>query len=171
MKKIFFFFCIIMCMSVNAQKLVEFKLQQDGTFKTEDGSPYAVIEFPGKTAEELYNMVKSNAMSYYKNPKEVLSENENSIITIRAIKEAVSSIKVLMIRYAYSAHYNLTFRFKDGKIRCDAPNIDDYLIGSAPQLPPESFRSVTNRLFNKNGEVKDKNVAKKQYHYCPVKVD
>ena len=113
-------FCAYGCL---AQDYVSFNLQSNGTFVNPDGGNYIVVEYEGKTASELYNMVKNNVMSFYKKPKEVMSENESQMLSIRGFQD-----KVWYASAYFGAFYNLSFKFKDGKIRIDAPVIDSQLV-------------------------------------------
>lgn len=67
----------------NVQGPVRFSLTRTGAFTAPDGTGYVVVPFEGKTAAELYNMVKNNIMSVYKDHKKVMSENENQTISVR----------------------------------------------------------------------------------------
>lgn len=130
MNKIFFI-CLtslMICLGTQAQdRKVDFKLQPNGTFLSEDGSDFIVIEFDGMTAEELHSMVKNNVMSLYNSPKDVMSESGNNVITIFAIEKNIWQVKSLGATGIYGGHYKLVFKFKDGRIRIDAPTIDNKL--------------------------------------------
>ena len=106
MKKVLFICGFLMLvMSSFSQKEVEFFLQSNGSFLTADGSDYVVVPFEGKTASELYSMVKSNAMSFYRDPKEVMSEDENVAIKICALKNLDWGIDILS-NYDYYGYYD-----------------------------------------------------------------
>lgn len=123
MKRLLFIFCVLFCVcDCFAQDYVSFILQRNGTFVNPEGGDYIVVEYEGKTASELYSMVKNNVMSFYKNPKEVMSENEPEMISIRGFHD-----KAWYSGAYFGAFYNLSFRFKDGKIRIDRPVIDSQL--------------------------------------------
>jgi len=130
MNKIIFicFAFLMICLGAQAQdRKVDFKLQPNGTFLSEDGSDFIVIEFDGMTAEELHSMVKNNVMSLYNSPKDVMSESGNNVITIFAIEKNIWQVKSLGATGIYGGHYKLVFKFKDGRIRIDAPIIDNKL--------------------------------------------
>ena len=127
-------FLYIICTGISAQDSVWFKLQSDATFKTSDGKDYIVLEYEGKTATELYSMVKSNVMSLYKKPSEVMSEHENVSISIRAYSDCVGTKTITLNPRRFSAFYNLVIKFKDGKIRIDAPCVDNTLYDYHNQL-------------------------------------
>ena len=78
-KALFICVFLMLVMSSFSQKEVEFFLQSNGSFLTADSSDYVIVPFEGKTASELYSMVKSNAMSLYRDPKEVMSEDDSQV--------------------------------------------------------------------------------------------
>ena len=141
-----------------AQENIEFKLQPNATFAAPDGTSYIVVEYEGKTAEELYSLVKSNAMTLYKNPDRVMSENPHISIAIRAYSEMVGTKTVAFIPRVFAGYYNLVFRFKDGKIRIDAPVIDDTLTDRDNMLDIQyipSFKGLVKGYY-KDGKPKEK---------------
>lgn len=144
--------------TINAQDLVKFDLKSDGTFQTDKGKAFVVVEFEGKTAQELYNMVKANVLKLYNSPQNVLNEIEPTNITIRALSDVLYSTYKLGAAFVeYRAKYNLVFQFKDGRIRVDAPLIDRQLDVTATALPvPKTFVSLVDDWFEKNGSVKKK---------------
>lgn len=128
MKKIFLFIILLVSLGAQAQdKSVTFKLQPTGSFLSEDGQEYIVVDFEGKSADELYSMVKSNVMSLYNNPDAVMSESDGNMISIYAYNENMWVVSSLGAKGIYGGHYKLVFRFKDGRVRIDAPSIDEKL--------------------------------------------
>lgn len=126
MKKILLALLLLCNSSVYAQEnkedYVMFYLQQDGTFLNENGEKYTVLNYDGKTASELYDMVKNNVMAAYNDPKSVMSENEGQVISVNGYTENLWRNGI-----DYGGDYKLTFRFKDNKIRVDAPSISSKL--------------------------------------------
>ncbi|GEM_PF-1101866 len=128
MKKLFLFVMLVMCLVIHAQeRKVDFKLQPTGVFLTEDGKDFTVVEFEGKSASELYSMVKSNAMTLYNDPDKVMSESGGNMISMYAFREDMCVVSSMGAKGIYGGHYKLLFRFKDGRIRVDAPSIDEEL--------------------------------------------
>ncbi len=161
MKRILFIVAILMCSIAHSQETVEFKLQPNATFAAPDGTSYIVIPFEGKTAEELYSMVKSNVMTLYKSPDRVMSENPHASISIRAYSDRVGSKTIAFIPRVFAGYYNLVFQFKDGKIRVNAPIIDDTLTDRDNMLDYQyipSFRGLVKGYY-KDGKPKDKSHA------------
>lgn len=147
--------------SAVAQEQVEFKLQPNAIFVAPDGGTYAVVEYEGKTAEELYTMVKSNVMTLYKSPDKVMSENPHISISIRAYSDRVGSKVVSFIPRVFAGYYNLVFRFKDGKVRVDAPVFDNTLTDRDNMLAFQYIPSFKNLVkgYYKDGKPKEKSQA------------
>ena len=166
MKKLFLFFTMLLiATNVIAQQVVEFCLKPDGTFQSHDGKSFVVVEYEGKTQQELYNMVKANVLTLYNSPQTVMNEIEPTNITIRALSDKLYSTYALVGAFVeYRARYNYVFQFKDGKIRVDAPLIDSQLNVTASAVPiSKTFVSLIDDWFDKKGNVKkkkQKNVSK-----------
>ena len=150
---------LMLVMSSFSQKEVEFFLQSNGSFLTADGSDYVVVPFEGKTSSELYSMVKSNAMTFYRDPKEVMSEDENVAIKICALKNLDWGIDILS-NYDYYGYYNFLFQFKDGKIRIDAPSISKEVYNRIGKSY-DSFYYYVRKLFTRKGAVKQRKLKHK----------
>lgn len=153
MKKLFsILFFLLSLVSVQAQELVQFKLTRYGTFVDADNKGFIVVPFKDKTASELYNMVKNNILSLYKDPKQVMSENDGQTITVRGIGAFVWKTVVFIPR-TFEGYYTIVFRFKDGKIRVDRPVVDDKLYDADGLLKETiSFSSYCRSRISKNGK-------------------
>lgn len=154
-RSLFIAILLLICFAAHAQFKAHFYLQRDGTFTTKDNADYAVVEYPGMTADQLYTMVKSNINSLYKSPKDVMSEVENVSITVRGYSK-----NIIIEKYAFSGHYNLNFKFKDEKIRVAAPIVDEnvYL-----DYTPFDFSKEVATFFKKeDGSVKPKKLKYKE---------
>ena len=127
MRKYLLLLMMFVCCNMVAQELVHFTIQPTGRFLNEDGKDFVVVEFEGKSADELYSMVKTNVMTMYNNPKEVMSESDG-VITIFAYEKNIWVVKSLGATGLYDGSYKLIFRFKDGRVRVDAPSISDVFI-------------------------------------------
>lgn len=146
---------LLICFTVHAQFKAHFYLQRDGTFKTKDNANYAVVEYDGIPADKLYTMVKNNINSLYKSPKDVMSEVENTSITVRGYSE-----NIIIEKYAFTGYYNLNFKFKDGKIRVAAPIVDENVYLDHIQY---DFSDEIATFFNKkDGSVKPKKIKYKE---------
>lgn len=174
MKKLFFFFCLL-CSTIlmNAQNKVNFKMQSESSFKSEDGKDFIVIPFEGKSSQELYKMVNINVTTQYVSAKNVLNSVENEVISVNGREDGVVTKKnknknekkshfnqrkpVEDTRYAFSFRYVLNFRFKDGKIRIDAPVVTEIKDANASGVRKgiddedvyKEIESMLNRLCDK----------------------
>lgn len=84
---------------------------------------FIVIEKAG-SQQELFTTFKSFVAGYFVSPKDVMSEVDNSMITINGIstddimaKKALGYIQIKM-------NYTIVFHFKDGRVRVDVPSIN-----------------------------------------------
>lgn len=80
---------------------------------------YLVIEAPGKSQEDIYKAALAYLHGTFVNPDEALSTMEGEMITVNGYAEnsiARNSMHVFDMNYSYS------IRFKDGKMRIDAPS-------------------------------------------------
>lgn len=148
-----------------AQESVAFKLQADATFKVEE-KEYVIVNFEDKAANELYKMVKDNAMSLYNSPKEVMSENEPTSITFHAYSDRLATKTITFIPRLFGGYYNMVFHFKDGRIKVDAPLISDDLKDTSGMLIPSAiptFRDLVSGYFDKKGNRKDKSLEKIEF--------
>lgn len=153
MRKIIVLFYILFSVSVFSQEAVRFKLLPDGSFTSTEGSNYFVINYQDRSAKDLYDMVRNNLFKLYKEPASVIMENPYN--TIRVVHSYINlgKMSVALIPRELAGYFNLQFQFKDGKIRVDAPSIDDNLICEDGTLDPggiPSFESYSKGLF-KNG--------------------
>lgn len=63
---------------------INFKLNGNGCFETQDGKDYVVVNCDGNTAHELYDIVRINVGKTYNRPKMVMSVAEDKPIAIFA---------------------------------------------------------------------------------------
>lgn len=125
-----------------------FVLQLNGKFLTQDKKDYVVIEYTGKTKQELYNDYLATITKIYFQSKDGIDKVDNEIIKVYGLNESAFSInfekKLLGIPAisTYQVKYVLQFQFKDGKIRIDAPvfltirNNSLKHLGTSPQSFP-----------------------------------
>ncbi|MCK0203363.1 DUF4468 domain-containing protein [Ornithobacterium rhinotracheale] len=154
MKKIFLLMCAITSFTLFGQK---FTLTPEGFVNTDDTSKkYVVLEFPGKSQEELYNSFLINLNKRYKSAKNVISSVAPSIITINA-KSANPIRRTSM--HSFTNEYTETISFKDGKVKVDAPIFKlfttDY--GKRQEMYLKAGFSIDGSsfgIFDKKGKVK-----------------
>ena len=140
------------------QNLEPFKIQRDGIFLTEEGKNFQVVEFEGKTAQELYDMVLLNAKRMFIPPKDEISENEAVNISIGWLFEIPRGVFKLFEDYhTWEVRCYYTLTFKDGRIKVEAPRMDKYLVAISPtQSNSLLFANAVNYCYKKNGEINPK---------------
>lgn len=104
-----------------------FKLTPKG-FVSNDNSDFTVVNVPNVKQKDLYKNVLNTINSMYSNPQKGLSVVDGESISITAYEKEVLPIKLSnglgkSIR-KYDLSYKLTFLFKDGKIRINAPDFE-----------------------------------------------
>jgi len=142
---------LLLSLSAGAQ----FHATPDG-IKAENGKDYIVVEYPDKTAEQLYKAVEAYIMANYVNPKNVMSGQEYTMINLRTLyKQAFQHKSMMGIKYYADITTSTVFRFKDGKLRMDAPTVVSMwgvLTGMAGGIGELYYPDL---FYKKNGKVKD----------------
>lgn len=164
MKKLLSLLIASLSISANAQN-ADFILTHEGfRDKADNSKDYIVIDTPGSQTN-LYSRAKTNISAMYRSPKDVLSEAAPEMITITGYSDNTifrKSIGVMVV--SYEMNYTINLRFKDDKIRIDAPFFELYnnsgdkkanlfLVGT-PNLGLGA--ETTNYIYNKKGELREK---------------
>lgn len=155
MRKILLFILALHSLSVFAQ----FKLTLNGFISENDSSKsYIVYDFEGMDVNTLYKKTISSINTMYVSSDNVVNEAPGESININARKTGICQIKYIM-KYNYDAKYNVIIRFKDGKIRFDAPIIRELYyqydaVSTKNNLLFECGKNSTSglRLYDKNCE-------------------
>lgn len=129
MKKILLFLFAVSLSTIGMyaqDKGVDFTLQKDGSFLTEDGKDYEIIQYEGLSAHEIYQKLCSNAGGVYNNPSKVMSNVEDVSIKIRALSTGLVKAKMGISRDAF---YQFQIKIKDGRVRVESPMIEEELMG------------------------------------------
>ncbi|WP_425628850.1 hypothetical protein [Cellulophaga lytica] len=118
---------------------------------------YIVVETPG-TQAELYKKTMIYLTGLYKNADKALSTVENEIITINGY--APNSIHRNSM-HVFNMDYTLVLKFKDGKIKIEAPNILLTTYTTQKQTLhiswlKTSLTGVNLGIFGKKGKLKSK---------------
>lgn len=100
-----------------------FRLQPDATYLSEEGKEFVVVYFPGKSAHDLYQQVLGNVTLTYNSPKDVVSTQQDMIISVNGLAKDFGYIGTVNGRYYYNMMYVISFQFKDEKVRINAPSI------------------------------------------------
>lgn len=86
-KKILFSFVIsLFCVSVNAQD-IKLVLNDSCEFVSQDGKSYIVLEYPGKTAHEIYEGILTNVVKCFNDAKNVTNTVPDRAISVRAFSD------------------------------------------------------------------------------------
>lgn len=110
----------------------QFKLQFNASFKKEGENNYYVVDFARKNAHQLYMDVLSNIASIYRNPDLVTSKVENRSIVINGYADEIAWYKDWQnYTTTVSLNYRIELQFKDGKIRINAPTLQEIYTSNA----------------------------------------
>lgn len=157
-----------MCLICSAQDIVLFHVTPTGSFISQNGEDFAVVEFEGKSAHEIFQTLASNASSIYNDPSKVMSTVDDASVKIRAITEICKNKGLGITIGAWLGYYQLEFRIRDGRVRVSAPIIEPYLKDSNFKKPDRKYIGFVQGLF-KDGVVKEK--KKDEYDALNLKVN
>ena len=134
----------------------QFILTPEG-FITEEGKDYYVLHVDGMNQQDLFNAVYIWAGGSFVSPKDVVSSNSNSTITINAIVPGLTKMPKRAIRVPVDVNFSWQILFKDGRIRFNAPHInsmeaDGNLSQSLSLVRSSAF---SDGIFKKNGSLVD----------------
>lgn len=118
-----------------AQDSLLFILQSDASFKTEDGKDYIVVEYEGKSQQELFDMFRQRVTSAYKpftpskdeSAARPLIDNviDGKAFTVNSylsqMAETAGSITIHILGKYWACTYSMNLQFKDGRVRINAP--------------------------------------------------
>ena len=121
MKKFLLTSIALVCLFMNAN--AQLVLSPDGFISAADSTKnYIVVDMKGEQAD-LYKQVKGAVLSMFRSPKDVLSESAPEMLTINGFAEdGVVIPKALGLKMTYDVNFTISFKFRDGKIRVDAPS-------------------------------------------------
>ena len=128
-------------------------MNYNGLFSTQDGNNYDVVIMDGKSAAELFDMVKENIALGYNSPKEVESNVDDKIISIYAYARNCTFFTAPGMKFYLSFHYTLKFQFKDGRIKINVPYLTT-MQGSAWENLEKTFKAKG--IFSRDGVLSKK---------------
>lgn len=86
-KKLLLSFVVsLACFSVNAQD-IKLAINDSCEFVSNDGKDYVVIEYPGKTAHDIFEGIQTNVVKYFNDAKNVTNSVPDKAISIRAFSD------------------------------------------------------------------------------------
>lgn len=140
-------FLLLMTKIASAQY---FTLAPEG-FLSKEKTDYAVVEVPKTSQQELYNNVLKSINSLYSNPQKGLTLVNGQSITLSAYQKKAFKVSGGISGVHYDVDYNLTFLFKDGRIRVNAPTFEAGFMNYNGTWNKMNFKKV---YFKSNGEPK-----------------
>lgn len=165
MKKIVALFIVLLPFMASAQY---FELSPDGFVSSEDNTKtFVVIPMEG-TQAELYQKAKTAVTAMWKSAKDVMSYNEPDIIIVNGFDSGSLWMKRIGMKFVFDFNYRLQFQFKDGKIRIDAPAINEAVCKDSRlylEKGKGSAMSGTMYVFNEKGELKQKQFKEQAEHF------
>ena len=148
-------FIVFLFMAFSAE--AQFVLTPNG-FTTDDGKNFYVLNFEGKSQQELYDAVEIWAGGRYSSPKVVVSPSLNAAqITINAVVAGLTYMPKRVISVPIDVNYTFQILFKDNKIRFNAPIINrmdaDGQVEQQLYLVRPSI--ISDGIFSKSGKLLD----------------
>lgn len=72
---------------LKAQTNIKLELNDSCEFVSTDGKPYIIVEYPGKTAHEIYDGIYTNIVKTYNDAKDVTNSVPDRVISVRAFSK------------------------------------------------------------------------------------
>lgn len=148
-------FIVFLFMAFSAE--AQFVLTPNG-FTTDDGKNFYVLNFEGKSQQELYDAVEIWAGGRYVSPKDVVSPSLNAAqITINAVVVRLTKMPNRAIIVPVDVNYTFQILFKDNKIRFNTPFINrmDAEGRVEQQLYLVRPSIIKDGIFSKSGKLLD----------------
>lgn len=76
----------LFCFSANAQD-IKLSINDSCDFVSQDGKSYIVVEYPGKTAHDIYDGILTNVVKYFNDAKNVTNSVPDKAISVRAFSD------------------------------------------------------------------------------------
>lgn len=150
MKTLLLFACMLCADFASGQY---FTLTPEG-FISDDKKDYVVANVPNTPKSVLFKNMLSALTSMYQDPKKALSVVDGESITITGFHEKALPNKIH--KNVYDMNYTVNFRFKDDKIRIDAPtfSLGFYNYNGTYHAEPLISKGFPySGIFNKNGSI------------------
>lgn len=136
-----FMFALAFCTAM-AQDQVTFTLLPDGTLSASDSTNYAIVEYPGLPAQEIYQLLVLNSGLNQPAgiPGQVLKMNNLKVTGPKMFK---TWRRDYLSSFGFAT---LEFQIKDGKVKVLPPKMDDFLqwIGLGEK---DTYPEVVERWF------------------------
>lgn len=148
----------IIASAQDSKPLADFTLLESGNFVSAENHEqnFIVIPFEGKSAQEIYQMLMTNAALVVNNPDKQVSGVEYSVVKVNATQHLLTDV-VMMLPMSCTGTMYYEFQIKDGRVRVNAPYVGKPChYGTSDNLC--YFDSVVKGYFKK-GKLKDKKAA------------
>lgn len=159
MKKLLISLLFVLSITVNSQSFI----LTDIGFRDADNPENDYIVFDNLDGDQstLYTNLLVKINSVYVSPKDVVSAVPDKSISINGIEKESITFNSFN---KYDLNYTVTFLFKDGKIRVNAPNLNNIsgVFGNITNVKTLNLKGGGNSwassksIFNKKGELKEK---------------
>lgn len=142
----------ILLLAISAFGHAQFLLTPDG-FKTADGKNYYVIDAPGYSKQQLFEMVDRRAIASFGTHRNRVVSGEPDEVLI----EATNKNQLNYRDWDFDILFNTSFEFKDGKIKVNAPLIKSMksYFGNTDSLRANFYIKSPTNIFNRNAVVFD----------------
>lgn len=180
MKKILITLICLLIISLSNTNAQRFTLHSTG-FKdsTNVKNDYIVFSFTGKKQHDLYNDFYVKLNSIYVSQDDIVSPIDGYSITVNSTSSnSVTFQQIYKYDLKYNLKYTLTFLFKDGRVRVNAPVLNEisgdfgvsildaknriHLTGDDPKWIGEKY------IFSKEGELKEEKTKKDLEHFFNI---
>lgn len=86
-RKTFFTFILLLTNIVAYGQDIKIAIDDSCNIVSADGKQYVVVEYPGKTAHEIFEGISTNIVKYYNDAKNVANNVQDKAISIRAFSD------------------------------------------------------------------------------------
>lgn len=172
MKKIILVLLVLFTVSFTAN--AQFTLTKNGLVSTENPElKYIVLEFPGKTQQELFQNVNVYLHSLQSNPRRSLRTIEDQAIMVDMIAhDSIFMAKILGVVQTGDLSYNISFEFKDGRVKVNAPtNLRLFVVrpadGEAEIVRARDGKPVNyvDGIFDRRGKIREPKIKQSIENY------
>jgi hypothetical protein len=122
-----------------------------------EGKAYLVLEVDG-TQEEIYARALTYFHKTYRSPKDVVSENRPSSITVRATQPGAVRRNSM---HGFDIDYSVLVEFKDGRVRVNVPDVTMSTVSRTTTgfqrlvyVADNAFDGSVLGIYNTNGKLK-----------------
>ena len=139
-----------------------FELKPYGFVDRKDSTKsYIVLNYEGKTQQELFKQFLEKFTIMYVSPQNVISSVPNSTITINGVSDEDIPYEKDLIDHYYNLNYTIVFQFKDGKVRINSMSINKLYVSYNQFYREVSLQdyidifSYKRAIYNLDGKLRD----------------